>query len=65
MNRRSMPSSGIALVTGGASSVGQACTRRLADKGFDVNSVDLKPGGSPSPAPIEERQVGATDEAAL
>ena len=33
-----------ALVTGGASGIGQACAERLAEEGLSVVTADLAPG---------------------
>ncbi len=60
MRPETATSSGTALVTGGASGIGQACAHRLLTDGFDVISVDLAPA-APSPG-IEQRLADVTDE---
>ena len=54
----------VAIVTGGASGIGAACVRALADGGARVGVLDLEPGPRPDPARLP-LAADVTDAAAV
>jgi len=53
----------VAIITGGASGIGAAITRRFADEGADVTIADLKPPTDEMPGQFHETDVA--DEASI